>query len=67
MDGSYNGTTGRAGYGELVISSAGDCIEGFSGSIGVTNCIHAELMAILKSLDLAWTRGFRKLFAIQIR
>nr|KYP44262.1 14.7 kDa ribonuclease H-like protein [Cajanus cajan] len=58
VDGSALTNPGDSGYGGLVRDHEGKFILGFYGSIGVSNNIHAEIMALLKGLEICWARGF---------
>ncbi|GAU21723.1 hypothetical protein TSUD_328480 [Trifolium subterraneum] len=53
VDGSSIGNPGISGYGGLIRNADGAWIHGFFGNLGVTNILHAELMAIYKGLLLA--------------
>lgn len=59
VDGSSFGNPGRSGYGGFLRDVYGQWICGFSGSCGFTTNLNAELMAILKGLNLAWSRGYK--------
>lgn len=43
------------------IDSIGQWIIGFSGYCGFTTNLHAELLAILHGLQIAWSRGLKKI------
>ena len=63
MDGSVqgNGNSNSAGFGGLIRNDAGTWLVDFSGSLGPTTILHAELRAIEFGLHLAWTKGIRRL------
>lgn len=61
VDGSQFEETGNAGFGGSLRGGVGEWILGFSGYIGISNCAHAKLMAILRGLELAWIHSARKL------
>lgn len=61
VDGSSLGNPGRSGFGGLLRRSDGTWIVGFAGSLGFSEILQAELMAILKGLSLAWDLGIRRL------
>ncbi|WP_368982108.1 ribonuclease H family protein, partial [Pseudomonas syringae] len=41
-------------------SQHGLWLFGFAGFIGISDCLRAELLAILHGLRLCWDRGFRR-------
>jgi hypothetical protein len=53
VDGSSIGNPGVFGFGRLIRNSNGAWVHGFYGNLGVSNILHAELMAIYKGLLLA--------------
>jgi ribonuclease HI len=59
VDGSSNKNTNRAGFGVVIRDHQGNWIRGFTGRIDYTNCLEAELIAILNGLSLAWFIGIR--------
>ncbi|GAU11445.1 hypothetical protein TSUD_344360 [Trifolium subterraneum] len=54
VDGSSIGNPGPSGYGGLIRNAYEAWVHGLFGNLGVTNILHAELMAINKGLLLAW-------------
>lgn len=58
MDDSCIGNLGRVDFGGLIRNFDGSWITGFSGFIGISNNIHAELLALLHGVKLAWHKGF---------
>ncbi|PNX93847.1 ribonuclease H [Trifolium pratense] len=46
VDGSSIGNPDISGYGGIIRNADGAWIHGFFGNLGVTNILHAELMAI---------------------
>lgn len=62
VDGSSLGNPGPAGFGGLLRNPDGGWILGFSGHIGHSVILKAELLAILNGLKLAWERGFKVLY-----
>lgn len=44
-----------------VLNIDGGSIIDSSGFLGISECLHAELQAILKGLELAWSCGIRRL------
>ncbi|GAU49474.1 hypothetical protein TSUD_91460 [Trifolium subterraneum] len=61
VDGSSIGNPGISSFGGLIRNAYGAWIHGFFGNLGVTNILHAELMAILKGLLLAWELNIKDL------
>lgn len=61
VDGSSLGNPGPAGFGGLVRNSEGGWLVGFSGHIGHSDVLKAELNGILNGLKIAWERGYRNL------
>ncbi|GAU11845.1 hypothetical protein TSUD_75960 [Trifolium subterraneum] len=61
VDRSSIGNPGISGFGGLICNAYGAWIHGFFGNLGVTNILHAELMAILKGLLLAWELNIKDL------
>lgn len=59
-DGSSLGNPGLSGFGGVVRDSQGRWLFGFAGHLGVTDCLRAELVAILYGLDACWHRRYRK-------
>lgn len=59
--GSSFGNSGNSGFGGLLRRANGECLGGFAGSIGISNNLHAELLALYHGLSFAWTKGFRSL------
>jgi ribonuclease HI len=62
VDGSSIGNPGISGYGGLLRTADGAWVHGFFGNLGVTNILHAELMAIYKGLLLAWDMNIKELW-----
>ncbi|GAU39617.1 hypothetical protein TSUD_397060 [Trifolium subterraneum] len=54
VDGSSIGNPGPLGYGGLIRNAYGAWVHGFFGNLGVTDILHAKLMAINNGLLLAW-------------
>lgn len=59
-DGSTLSNPGAAGFGGLIRDSLGTFVGGFYGSVGISNIMHAELMALLQGLTFCWNKGVRK-------
>ncbi|PNX95949.1 ribonuclease H [Trifolium pratense] len=51
------GNLGIAGFGGLIRNDDGGWIIGYHGHIGFSNILHAELLALLFGLQLAWDKG----------
>ncbi|GAU20525.1 hypothetical protein TSUD_130830 [Trifolium subterraneum] len=51
-----------SGFEGLICNADGAWIHGFFGNLGVTNVLHAELMAIYKGLLLAWEPNIKELW-----
>ncbi|GAU35137.1 hypothetical protein TSUD_394630 [Trifolium subterraneum] len=62
VEGSSIGNPGIYGFGGLIRNADGACVHGFFGNLGVTNILHAELMAIYKGLLLAWELNIKDLW-----
>lgn len=60
VDGSSLGNPGPAGFGGVVRNEHGGWCFGYSCSIGVSELLKAELLALLAGLQLCWSRGFRR-------
>jgi ribonuclease HI len=55
VDGSsYRNPPRRAGYGGVIRDHRGEWKMGFSGHVDYTDCLRAELLAILNGLLVAW-------------
>lgn len=55
VDGSCTGNLGSGSYGGLIWDSNGTWLMGSMGAIfATTNPLHAELVAMLHGLELAW-------------
>lgn len=61
VDGSSLGNPGPAGFGGLARNPDGGWLFGFSGHIGISDVLKAELLGIFNGLKLAWERGIRNL------
>ncbi|CAJ2657171.1 unnamed protein product [Trifolium pratense] len=61
VDGSSIGNPGASGFGGLIRNSDGAWVHGFSGNIGFSNILHAELMALYHGLLLAWELNIKDL------
>lgn len=61
VDGSSLGNPGRAGICGLIRRANGSWVLGFLGFISVSDILHAELLAMLQGLTLAWNAGIREL------
>lgn len=57
VDGSSFGNPGRSGFGGLIRNDRGEWLAGFCG---ISTNLHAELLAIVFGLNLAWNSGYRK-------
>ncbi|PNX76772.1 ribonuclease H, partial [Trifolium pratense] len=53
VDGSSIGIPGVSGFGGLIRNSNGGWIQGFARNIGISNILHAELLAMYYGLVLA--------------
>jgi len=53
VDGSSFGSTGRLGFGGVLRDLDGAWLCGFLGFIGISNNLHAELLAIMHGLKLS--------------
>jgi ribonuclease HI len=62
VDDSSLGNPGVSGFGGLIRNSDGAWVHGFYGNLGVSNILHAELMAIYKGLLLAWEMNIKELW-----
>ncbi|KAK2448759.1 hypothetical protein QL285_008006 [Trifolium repens] len=62
VDGSSIGNPSISIYGGIIRNADGVWIHGFFGNLGVSNILHAELMAIFKCLQLAWELNIRDLW-----
>ncbi|KAK2444819.1 hypothetical protein QL285_015816 [Trifolium repens] len=62
VDGSSIGNSGISGFGGLIRNADGAWVHCFYENLGVTNILHAELMAIYKGLLLAWERNIKDLW-----
>ncbi|KAJ8760729.1 hypothetical protein K2173_017824 [Erythroxylum novogranatense] len=60
-DGTSRGNPGIAGYGGLLRDHVGCWLLGFSGNLGVSDTLVAELKTIRQGLHIAWSHGFRHL------
>ena len=58
-DDSSFGNPGRAGYSGLLRNSDGSWIIGYSRHIGRADNLIVELLAVRKSLQIAWNLGYR--------
>lgn len=59
VDGNYN-DSGRSGFGGVLRNKTSVWMSGFTGNLGFSECLHAELMTIFKGLEFAWSKGIRK-------
>lgn len=59
-DGAAHYTTGKATAGGLCRGENGQWLFGFSARLGNVSAQQAEVQAIWQGLEMAWTRGFRK-------
>ena len=57
IDGAVKGNPGPAGGGGLLRDHRGNWINGFSANLGWCSYVKAELLALLKGLQLAWNMG----------
>nr|KYP72298.1 hypothetical protein KK1_004886 [Cajanus cajan] len=62
VDGSALTNPGAVGVGGLVRHNTSRFMVGFFGSIGVSNNIHAELVAMWKGLALCWEHGYSHVY-----
>lgn len=62
VDGSALTNPGPAGFGGLIRNHDRIFLQGFHGSVGISNILHAELMALYHGVKLCWDVGFRKVF-----
>lgn len=58
-DGAAKGCPGLAGGGGIVRTHAGQCVGYFSLNFGVCTAMKAELLALLRGLQLVWEMGFK--------
>jgi len=61
VDGCSKGNPGVAGAGGVIRDAMGKWIVGFAINIGICTSVGAELWAIANGLQLAWSKGFRKI------
>lgn len=59
VDGSALSNPGQAGFGGLVRNSSGKFLLSFYGSLGVSDIMHAEVVALLRGIMLCWEAGYR--------
>ncbi|XP_057419022.1 uncharacterized protein LOC130713254 [Lotus japonicus] len=59
-DGSSLGNPGAAGIGGVVRSEHGNWLLGYAGSIGEADSLLAELVSILRGLEVCWDHGYRQ-------
>lgn len=60
VDGSAITNPGLAGFGCLMRYAEGKFLLDFSGSVGVSNILHTEIMAFLRGLVLCLSESFYK-------
>lgn len=60
VDGSAINNPGWVGFGGVIRDHNGVFKKGFYGSVGYSNILHAELMALFLGISLCWELGFRK-------
>lgn len=60
VDGSSIGNPGQAGCGGLICAADGLWLCGFASGIGIADSLKAELLAILRGLELCWQLGYRR-------
>lgn len=58
VDGSALTNPGAAGFGGIIRNHEGRFMLGFSGSVGWSNILYAELMGLLKGMLLCWEEGY---------
>ncbi|PNX89138.1 ribonuclease H, partial [Trifolium pratense] len=61
VDGSSFNNPGRSGFGSILRECNGNWLLGFSGFIGISTSLCAELHAILNGLKIAQVEGFRNI------
>lgn len=61
MDDNWSGDMGCTGIEGPLRKGDGEWVIRLSGFLSFSYCLHAELEVILWGLDLAWTRGYRRL------
>ncbi|KAK9287181.1 hypothetical protein L1049_015592 [Liquidambar formosana] len=61
-DGAAKGNPGPAGYGAIFRNYRGFVLGAFCDTLGVSSSVAAELMAVLKAVDVAWHRGWHFLW-----
>ncbi|KAK2405280.1 LEAF RUST 10 DISEASE-RESISTANCE LOCUS RECEPTOR-LIKE PROTEIN KINASE 2.5 [Trifolium repens] len=59
VDGSLLRSVHTAGFGGLMRNNAGEFLGGFYGSAVQPNILYAEILAILRGLELCWSKGYR--------
>lgn len=59
VDGSSFGNPCRSGFGDVLRTSNGTWLCGFSSFFGISNNLHVELLGIMHGLKLTWERGHR--------
>jgi ribonuclease HI len=59
VKGSSLGSPSHSGFGGVLCDSDGTWLCGFAGFIGISNNLHAELLAIMHGLTLSWDKGHR--------
>jgi ribonuclease HI len=62
VDGSSIGNPGVFGFGCLIRNSDGMWVHGYTGNIGFSNILHAELMVVYHGLVLAWGLDIKELW-----
>lgn len=60
IDGSYLESSNIMGIGGLIRSDGATWLAGFSGCEGKGDILQAELLAIYKGLNFAWSLNFRR-------
>jgi len=67
VDGSSLGSPDRSGFGGVHCDSDGTWLCGFSRFIGISDNLHAELLAIMHGLKLSWDKGHRNVICYSLR
>jgi len=61
VDGNALTNPEKESYGGLIRKHDRSFQLGFSGSVGISNILHAEIQALLTSVKLCWDAGYKKL------
>ncbi|KAL6177593.1 hypothetical protein ACLB2K_049119 [Fragaria x ananassa] len=54
-EGAWKSSSNKVGYGEVFCDSSGKVMDAFCSNLDIPNYVAAEVMAVIKAIELEWS------------